>query len=152
MKRFKQIKDILEAAQRFHSELGRRYKELESNAANERVLMFLDYVSEHELQLAKVIALFEEDLPGSTLETWSDFSEEFALPDPAQAQPDLEGLSIDELLLRYLDYNDVLIATYQELSARTGVQELRELFEGLIELEHHSEMAAVKDVMRFNEL
>lgn len=149
--RFKQTRDILRSAQVYHAEVACRYKGFSKQVSSERTKLFLDYIADHEQRLAEVLTMYEGDLPQKLSEVWLECDSEIVPDGLASLEGELSQLSLDDFLVRYLQFDDYLIDVYKELKDRATLDSVKEIFNGLIELENHSEMAAVRDTIRLRD-
>jgi hypothetical protein len=144
--RYRQIKDVLEWASAFHASLAREYEALAQGPVQERVRMVLTYLAGHERVLKHAIDHFGRDAKAEILNTWHDHFPELDLPDTLESlRTRLETVETDEVVALALQFHDVLICMYRELSNTASTDEVREVFRDLLESELHEKKRLVRD-------
>lgn len=151
---FETTKDVLDHAREFHGQVGEYYRQLGEKNQKERVKMLLEYMSRHEKHLEENLARYEEDVSGRILNTW------FQYPPPPDmlktcVNLNLEGkenLTVDEVIELALKIDDCLIQLYQQMAAESEFEEVKEVFNNLLEMEKQQEMDLVRDALHLKEI
>ncbi len=143
---FKQISDILDWSQAIHAELAERYQSLAGELTQQRAVLLLDYLADHQKQLETSVELLKEDISPGLLNTWTRTELADAFPSSLmELRNQLTTLSTEDILTLCIDYHDRLIKLYNELSQTADLDSSRELFENLADLEHHEKLITVRD-------
>ncbi|MCC6145184.1 MAG: hypothetical protein IT368_15360, partial [Candidatus Hydrogenedentes bacterium] len=64
------IIDIIRRAEQFHRDLARYYQRLGDHARSAEVKQALDFMSQHERSMQKIIQEYEKETPENVAETW----------------------------------------------------------------------------------
>ena len=146
--RFQQIRDILTWTQTFHRTLGEQYESLARGPVKERVSMLLHYLADHEKVLQEAIRKYEADAPEGLLNTWFDRAPENSLPSTShELMTQLNQAETKDVIAMAIHFHDVLIALYTQLRNLSNSHSVQELFDNLIQLEHHEKLRMVRDAM-----
>ncbi|MCF7847672.1 MAG: hypothetical protein K9M45_02385 [Kiritimatiellales bacterium] len=147
-----QTRDVLEQARTFHRRLSGFYEELKDSVHRERTRILLDYMSRHEDYLANSLGAFEEAVSNNVLDTYFQFSFEDAT---ISCFADFEikaEMDVNDVIQAAMHFDSCLIAFYKEMAERTVSGEIREIFENLLELEKHEQVALSKRALEFDSL
>ncbi len=151
---FETTKDVLDHAREFHGQVSEYYRQLGEKNQKERVKMLLEYMSRHEKHLEESLARYEEDVSGRILNTW------FQYPPPKDmlktcVNLTLEGkenLTVDEVIELALQIDGCLIQLYKQMVAESEFDEVKEVFNNLLEMEKQQEMTLVRDALHLKEI
>ena len=138
---FVTIREILGKVERFHQEVGRRLHEAEELASNGEAKMLLNLLSNHQRELAALLATMEKESPETiaTLQEWVQFDTKVEDPrtflrnfrvDPAATAQDILGAANE------LDI--CLFCLYRGLAVGSSTPKAQRLFARLarMELDH----------------
>lgn len=149
---FKQVGDILDWSKAIHAELAERYQALAGELTQQRAVLLLDYLADHQKQLEQALAALKEDVNAGLLNTWTRIELADAFPSNLmELRAQLNTLSTSDILNLAISYHDRLIALYRELSQSAELESSRELFRGLADLEHHDKLITVRDAQRLED-
>ncbi len=151
---FETTKDVIDHARDFHRQVSEFYDRLSVNTQKQRVKMLLEYMSRHESRLEKGLAEYEHEVSQKILNTW------FQYPPPKDTiaigiDLSIEGkedLSVDEVIELALKIDDCLVGLYKSMVECSEFDEVKEVFNNLLEMEKHEETKFVKDALRLKEL
>lgn len=149
---YKKTRDILDSAKTLHRQISTLYHTLSVDAERERVKMLLNYLSRHEKNLAKSLEKYEEDSSRRILETWFTFMPEIPA---AKCFEDVEvtpSMSVDDVIRLALCYDDWLVDLYREAERNSQSEEVREVFNSLLEMEREEEVVLLRDALELKEL
>jgi rubrerythrin len=141
MKSFIQTRYVLDLSRQFHRQLSEFYGQLADRAERQRVKLLLAYLSRHEDYLRTCLEGYEERVPRATLDTWLQYvPDEPPLGDLATltVEPAMTVKDVTEIALRL---DDGLIGFYRALADEAASSEVRDLFDNLLEMERHEQMA-----------
>lgn len=151
--RFKQIEDILHWVTQFHGDLESKYLELKADAEKERVALLLDYLADHEHNLANAIMKYRKDAAPRLLSTWFNQIPEVNYPERLSAlSQHLSGADTMEVVNMAIKCHDMLIDMYKSLQAVSDTTSSKELFQSLLEMEAHEKIRMVRDAARLESL
>lgn len=151
--RFQQIKDVLAWTEAFHRALGREYEQLAGHSAQPRVAMLLDYLAAHENALADAMHQYEGDAADGLLKTWYQSAPDVALPDDLDSLCQaLDCASTAGVVAMSIDFHDLLIGLYEQLTSQAPTPEAEALFANLSSLETREKMRMVRDAQELEDL
>lgn len=151
--RFKQIEDILDWVTQFHADLEVKYRELKVGAEKERVALLLDYLADHEHNLANAIMRYKDDASSRLLSTWFNQMPEVNYPERLAAlSQHLSDGGTSEVVNMAIECHDLLIDMYKSLQVSNDTPSSKALFQSLIAMEEHEKMRMVRDAARLEGL
>ncbi len=154
MKSFETAKDVLDHSRHFHRQLGELYARLSDNSGKERVKMLLGYLSRHEKHLDESLSQYEEAVSEQILNTWFQFlppKETMSLCEGLPLEVNTE-LTVDGIVDLALKYDDCLIHLYEAMINSTESEQVRAVFNNLLEMEKREEVELVKNAFRLKGL
>ena len=147
------IKDILELTRRLHANLADKLKCAAKDAQQEKLRMLLDYLSQHEQELSRAIALSEKDTEKAVLQTWcAEYFDKHPFKLETLGNLDFANMSTGDVLRSLLAVHDRIIDLYRYLSTRAEVSSTEELLNGLLALEQHEIMRMIRDAEKLEDL
>lgn len=147
------IKDILELTRRLHTNLAVKLQRAAKDAQQEKLHMLLDYLSQHEQELSRVMALSEKDADKAALQTWcAEYFDKYPLKLETLIDLDFSNMKTDDVLRSLLAVHDRIIDLYRYLSTRAEVTSTAELLNGLLALEQHEIMRMVRDAEKLEDI
>lgn len=147
------VKDILQWTAAYHRAIAESLEQCGEESAEPRMRMLLDYLEQHEKQLAQVIDRFESSSALDELNTWCF---EYMQENPIELRLDAlhraykndpEGLFMD-----VMGQHRQLIDMYRYLDGRFGHSPAHELLLELLELEEHEAMRMSQSANRLHDL
>jgi rubrerythrin len=151
---FETTKDVLDHAREFHRQLGEFYSGLSSKSAKQRVKMLLDFMSDHEKHLEDTMARYEEEVSQKILNTWFQYSPSKEIL-TACKEINLEGkenLTVDDVIEIAVKLTQCLIDLYKEMAKNSECEDVRAVFNNLMEMERHFELQLVRDAQELKDL
>ncbi len=146
------VKDVLDHARMFHKIIGDYYIRLRSITDKERIKMLLDYLSRHEQYLEKSLVKYEEGAPEKVLKTWLQFT-------PCQEMlKHLEDIvaeplkSTDEVIDVAMKLDDCLIELYEDMAMRAESEDLRAVFNNLVEMEKQEKLNVTRTALSLDDI
>lgn len=151
---FETTKDVLDHVRQFHHHLSEFYHNLSNKTEKQRVKLLLDYLSGHEKKLEENLARYEEDVSERILNAW------FQYPPPKEvlnkcrcvAIEDKDDLSVDSVIEMVLQLDDCLIDLYEEMIKSSEFEEVKEVFNNLLEMTKQEKMDLVRDANELKDM
>lgn len=140
-------RDILENARAFHAQLSDFYAQMGRAAGREKIKMLLTYMSRHESNLAECLGRYEKDAARRVLDTWFRFA---SSPPTCKCFEDLRispDASVEDVVRMALNIDQCLIDLYKEMAERAVSQEVRDLFQSLLNMEEKEGAAMVRNAL-----
>lgn len=133
METYLRVRDILEAARRFHRQLGDFYDRLSDKSDRQRARLLLDYMERHERYFEQGLAAYDAEGADRLLDTWLQYGPDTdALDAPAPDElPDETGVDEVEKMARRFD--EALATFYRDAARLARTKKVRELFQNLAE-------------------
>ena len=149
---YRKTRDILELARNLHTNISKHYESLSNAAEKEKVKLLLDFLSRHEKNLAKGIDEFEEDSSREIMENWFKFAPEISTAECVEDMKISPSMSIDDVIYLAICYDDRLVDFYREAARVSPSEEIRELFNNLLEMEKEEEIVLIRNALEMKEL
>ncbi len=147
------IKDVMKLTRRLHTNLADALKCASCQARQEKIRLLLDYLSQHEQELSRVITLSEEDAEKAALQTWcAEYFDKHSFKPETLGNLDFAYMNTDEVLRSLLAVHGRIIELYRYLSTRAEVTSCKELLNGLLALEQNEIMRMIRDAERLEDL
>ena len=151
---FETTKDVLDHVREFHHRLSEFYGGLSGNTGKERVKMLLDYLNRHEKHLEESLARYEEEVSEKILNA------RFQYPPPRELLNICKGavisgkedLSLDGVIGIALNLDDCLIDLYKEMIKSSDLEEVKEVFNNLLEMEKREKLDLVRNALELKDL
>ncbi|MEN7972965.1 MAG: hypothetical protein ABFR47_03930 [Verrucomicrobiota bacterium] len=144
---FDQTKDVLEHVREFHHKLSILYNNLKKSASEASAQALLDYMSQHEKNLADRLAQYEEQVSDNVLDTYFKYESEsngLASIDNFEIKPEMD---VDHVVAIAMHFDASLATFYQEMAQRALSEKVREIFENLQEMERHEQIELSKQTL-----
>lgn len=147
------IQDVLKLTRQLHANLADTLERASRHAHQERLVMLLDYLSRHERELSRVVALSEQDAQAAALHTWcADYVDKHRFTPKTLDSLDYAAMSTADVMAAVLAIHDQVIELYHYLSTRAEVSSAQELLHSLLELERHETMRMTRDAEELEDL
>lgn len=151
---FETVKDVLDHVREFHGKLSALYKRLGEKRQKERVRIILDFLSSHEKHLENSLGEYETEVSKRILNTWLQF------PPPPELLNRCQSLTIDEdrefsvddVVDLALEVDRCLIDLYGNMAESAEIDNIKELFENLLNTAKQRSMDLVRDAQEFQEI
>ena len=149
--RFRTIKDIIDWTRAFHDALAAQYESLAVGHEQERAGLLLQYLSHHERTLSAALQHYEEDQEHLLLKKW--YAPDLPLPeDLSTLCRKLERVDTSGVLAMALQFHDLLIDLYANLSSHAPNEEIKTLFESISNQETRDKLKTVRDAVRLEDI
>lgn len=147
------LKDILHWTQAFHDQLSKCLSHCADNNTSERARMVLEYLSDHEKKLTKVVSGFEMSGDVNALNTWTyDYVNKQPIIQHVHCDAPFAKLDASQIIDVIVDRHAQVIDLYRYLAARANILSAREMLQSLLSLEEHEIRLMVHAANRFEDL
>lgn len=148
--RFCQVSEILEWVEAFHEQIAKEYDRVKVEPNSERVISLLNYMADHERKLNESIKKFEIGAADEFLNTWSQECPPLELPESLEElHRTLSGKNTTNIIAQAIEFHDLLISAYKELTAAAEVESVKALFKDLADLEQNEKLQTIRDALYF---
>lgn len=144
MTKYAKVRDLLEAARRFHGQLEIIYLRLADSTSKQRVQLLLNTICRHERYLEQGLADYEEKGDPRLLDTWMQYApDQDALQPPSVDEPG-EAMDLEDVEQKVRRLDRDLAEFYKEAADRAEPEEVRRLFRNLAEQQEEEEATVRK--------
>ena len=150
--RFKKTRDVLAHVGSFHREISASCERVSSETDVKRLKLLLDYVSEREKQLADAISVFTDKTSDKVLDTWFQYTSDDT---PIQRLLDSEmkpDMTPDDLIRVTMQIADHFSALYRDVAAAADTDEVRSVFQNMLEEEQKGKEKLARNFQMFMDL
>jgi len=150
--RFEQTKDVLEHARNFHRKISHFYKQRRNRTEQERLKLLLDYMSEREQELAQALEEFAEGTSKEVLDTWFQFTCD---DETLRICPDAllhDDMTVDDVIRAGVALSQCFIDLFREIATTADSDQVRAIFQNLLESERREQKKLVRNVEMFQDL
>jgi rubrerythrin len=147
-----QTRDILAGAEAFHRQIGEYYHQMSDQAEKPRIKMLLDYLSRHEEQLADSLADYEQNASAAVMDTWFQSKHKLdvcAILKDVKISPEM---SVDDVIDLGLKLDDCLITMYRDLAENAHSEDVRTVFQNLLDMEEEEKRQLTRNAMRVTDI
>lgn len=150
--KLEETENIFDQLQKLHISLGTFFKESGKNELNERIQLLLNYLGAHEENFKLAIQSYREFVPKSVKvallrnETCGHIIEKL------KELKESGKWNVDDILLQSLELDDCLIKFYQQLSQKTEIKSIREIFTNMADRICMEKKIMVRDVGLLHDL
>ncbi len=131
---YKQTKDLLEQIRDFNDELRAYLQSLSDQSKDDRIKLLLDYESKQKQNFEQSLAEFEEKASKTVLDTWFQFTPDQPLGEILNSMRSRKMESVDDVIGLTIKFNDTLIGFFKQLEEMAQNQEVKEIFQRMIEM------------------
>lgn len=147
------LKHVLEWTKSTHQNLSKCMVHCAEHHESERARMLLNYLSEHENTLMKVLQGFIDTSKTKTLSTWClEYLDRKPIVTHECCEEGFIGKDLSEIIEAVVAQHHEIISLYKYLHSRAEIPSVSELTEQLIELEEHHAMQMVQSSNRMQDI
>lgn len=152
MKTYKQTSDIIQSVRSFHDQMRIYYDRLHKNDEKQKVKMLLDYLSRHEKHRDETLAKYEEEASKKVMEIWFKYIPNNISPDCFDNIDIKSNMSVDDVIGIAMHLNNCLLELYTRLVENTPGNEVRDVFNCLLERMKKEKMNLARDALWLNDI
>ena len=147
------LEDVLHWTRAVHRNLADCLEHCADEARGERVKMLMGYLSAHERELDRALALSEEDASRGALDTWVyDYVDKAPVKPHQVCAGAFRDKSTEEVLADVMQLHEQIVGLYQYLQGRAEVPSTQSLIDGLLALEQQQARLLVTQAHRLDDL
>lgn len=149
------FEDLITWARELHAHLARCLSESATKNGEERARALLDYLSDHEAELARITGEFEKQADKKALQTrLYDYLNNEHKPIKSHRTCDghYDQLDFDGIVREIFDFHDQVMDLYDSLAGKAEIPEAKELVESLLAMEEHEAMRLASQINRMNDV
>lgn len=152
MKAFKKTSEIIDYARSFHIKMKEFYQQLNERSENERVKLFLDFLISHEIHFEKTLEDYSADAPNYVLDSWYKYVPENMPENCLKNFVHDPDMTVDDVIGYALGFNNCLYEMYKGLVEEASSEEIKDLFQNLMNKILKEEKNLVRDGTLLNEM
>ena len=141
-------RDILAEAEAFHRQIGEYYHQLSDQAEKQRIKMLLDYLGRHEEHLANSLADYEQNASAAVLDTWFQSKHKLNVCEILKDVKIAPEMSVDDVIELGLKLDECLITIYRDLAEDAQSEDVRTVFQNLLDMEEEEKRQLVRNSLR----
>ncbi len=149
----KTLSDLIEWTRELHENLAACLKHCATRNEHELARALLDYLTEHEVKIEKMVRMFADQTAPKVMKT---YIYDYLTHQPMQTHQTCDAryatLGFDEICREVFDYHRQVTDLYRDLEARVEIPEARKLFQALLEMEEHEAMLLARQTGRMADL
>ena len=150
--RFEQTKDVLDHARNFHKQISEFYRQRRDSTEQQRLKLLLDYMSQREQALASALEQFTEGSSREVLDTWFQFTVD---EEKLKLCPDdllHDDMTVDDVIRAGVAMCQCCIDLFREIATTADSDQVRAVFQNLLESEQREQKKLVRNVEMFMDL
>lgn len=147
------IRDVLNWTVSFHKNLKDCLKHCSKENKDERARMILDYVSDHEERLERLVKEFENTADEKALNTWCyDYIEKHPIIEHGHCDSPFKELDMSQIMEKTVNLHEQVIELYTHLYSRVDIDSAKELLDELKDVEENEIKRMVQSANRFSDM
>ncbi len=150
--RFKKTRDVLEHVKSYHEAVSARCENVAGETDRKRAKLLLDYIGKREKDLAQAISEFTDETSEQVLNTWFQYTTDAT---PIQQLLDSElrpDMTADDLMRTTMQIAEHFISLYREMIDAADTNELREVFQNLLDREQKEKEKVARNFQMFMDI
>jgi len=147
------LKDVLQWTQKFHQYLSSCLQHCAAENINERSRLLLNYLSQHEHHLEKLVEEAANNASSNALNTWcQQYIDKHPIAIHQKCEEAYSSMSTVEISQVIFEQHRQLMELYRYLYSQAGAPSAIALIATLIELEEHEAMQMAKGANSLEDL
>lgn len=150
--RFKKTREVLDHIRRLHEEVSAHCEQVCGEAEQERIRILLSYIAERERNQARAVSEFEEETADQVLDTWFQYTTDDAALDALLAARFEPDMAPDDIMHATMSIADHLLDMYRGMLEAADTDELRQMFQDLLDHEQKEKEKLARNLQMFQDL
>ena len=150
--RFKKTREVLDHIRRLHQEVSARCEQVCGEADQERIHILLNYIAERERNQARAVSEFEQETADQVLDTWFQYTADDAALDALLSSSFEPGMAPDDIMNAMMAISDHLLDMYRGMLEAADTDELRRVFQNLLDHEQKEKEKLARNLQMFQDL
>jgi len=143
---YENTRHVLGEIKRYHRDLAALYQRLASRSSSPRAVLLLNYLTTREQKLAAALDLYELTAPVNVLDAWF----QVAYPENLEEFVRLTSIDVDmgveQVRTLVTEADEFLISLLEHVLRCATTDDVKEVFQDLIDLEHEEEKILTKAI------
>ncbi|MDB4279750.1 hypothetical protein N9865_02855 [Paraglaciecola sp.] len=150
--RFEKARDAVKHAQSFHIQLCQFYKYLNNLENTQKVKLLLEYMIQHEKDLAESLDHYEKNTSSGVLDTWLQYANDQSILKIPKKEALPSKSSIEDIIKLSITFSDELIEVYAQVAEQVDDVKLKEIFTHLANMQSQEKRKLSMNVDRLMDL
>lgn len=150
--RFEKAREALEHAKMFHIQLSLLYEFLATLENTEKVKLLLDYMVQHEREIAESLENYGKNTPVGILDTWLQYTNDKAILKIPEKENLTSKKSMEDIIELSMKFSDELIELYTNITEQVDEVELKYVFTNLADMQKQEKRQLSMNVNRFMDM
>lgn len=150
--RFKKTREVLDHIRRLHEEVSARCEQVCGEAEQERIRILLNYIAERERNQARAVSELEGATADQVLDTWFQYTTDDAALDALLTASFEPNMAPDDIMHATMSIADHLLDMYRGMLEAADTDELRQVFQDLLDHEQKEKEKLVRNLQMFQDL
>ena len=149
----KTFADLIDWTRQLHDHLAKCLSHGAEKHRQEGAKLLLEYLSDHEAKIAKMVASFEEKADTKAMHTYVyDYLSHKPIDISESCNMAFESLDYDSICLEVFNFHEEVMDLYRTLMGKAETIAVRELLESLLAMEKHEAMRLASQTGRMHDL
>ena len=150
--RFKNTREVLDHVKRLHEEVSAACQKACCTSDQERIRILLDYVADREADLARAVSEFTEETADHILDTWFKYTTDDAVLHELLTGSFNPGMAPEDVTSATMSISDHLLDMYRDMLEKAETDELRQVFQNLLDHEQKEKEKLARNLQMFQDL
>jgi rubrerythrin len=150
--RFKKSREVLEHVKRFHEDISAYCERVCGASDEQRSRILLNYIADRERNLAHAVGAITEETSDQVLDTWFQYTTDDTALHALLTSSFRPTMSPEEVMSATLAIADHLLAMYRDMLAAADTDELRRVFQNLLDHEQKEKEKLARNLQMFQDL
>ncbi|WP_438952481.1 hypothetical protein [Porticoccus sp.] len=149
----KTFAELIDWTRQLHAHLAHCLNKSIDENQEERARLLLDYLSNHETEMERMVAQFEQQADQKAMQTYVyDYLSHQPIKISQPCNIPFGKLGFDDICQEVFSLHEQMIELYRTLSSKAEIPEARGLLESLLEMEEHEVMRLATQTGRMSDL
>lgn len=145
--------DLIDWTRQLHGHLSKCLAHCATQSEEERARALLDYLSEHESKLERMVQLFEDQAEPKVMRTYVyDYLSHRPIKTHRTCEAPYAKLGFDDICREVFELHRQVIDVYRDLEGKVEIPEANHLLQDLLAMEEHEAMRLVRQTGRMQDL
>ncbi|USD37100.1 MULTISPECIES: hypothetical protein [Ferrimonas] len=150
--RFKQMRELLEYVVECRMAMSKLYERLNNQADSSRVKLLLDYLKNHQIEVADKVSEYIDDAPQGVLDTWFKRLDYDDIVAECTAVTLNAGVDEHDVMNLALELDNKVLALLHLALEQSEHQETRQALESVLQAERIRQQRFVHSTLRMDDI
>lgn len=136
---------VLDHAKQFHRRLKQFYQNLSEAEKQPRVKLLLEYFTDHEANLERIITSYEKGAPRAVLDSWFECLYDECRLSCFEKMDHIPNMTVEQVIELAMKADSCIENNYRRLIESDKEPEVRQFFSDLLQLEVSEKKKAIRN-------